>query len=318
MYGRAYYQYVNGSRGWARGRVTAAPCLVALAIVAVVAAGFVTSGSDRDTSSGRVGAAASELTTPPATYRVGGPSRHRTVLHYRGGLDGRLVADSSGGRNPGQVMSGRGGDVVSTRSRAASGKGGRDGGRDDSRIAARDRYLRFTGRQCLRPSRCPWSVVLPRRDLALDDADTAAFAFGAWVRLRSAPGGRGMTVIHRGSGPDGDAQWSLRVDDGRVSCRWSDGTHAAVLPDDLGRSVPLDVDRWYALSCARQGSRFSLAVVDPVTTWPIATHTRVDPEVGVIRAHGPTTIGATALTGRADSVTAKFSGDLDEIMVRAG
>lgn len=313
---------MNGSRQNTRGRPTTVSPLVALGIVAIVAGGVVTSGEDTGLPSATGAGPSGVDNRSPAAYRVGGNAAPRVVLHYRGTLSGALVPDSSGTANAGEIRSGRGGGVISARSGADPGghPAQGDAGHTDLRAGDRDgdRYLRFPGRECAPRSNCPWAVVLPRRDLALEDAETAAFAFGAWVRLTSQPGNGGMTVIQRGTGAAGEAQWSLRVDDGRVSCRWSDGAHAAVLPDDLGRSMPLQVDRWYGLSCSRQGARFSLTVVDPVTTWPIARFTRAADDVGLIAAHGDTTIGATAPGGDTDSVTAWFRGDLDEIMVRAG
>jgi hypothetical protein len=133
------------------------------------------------------------------------------------------------------------------------------------------------------------------------------------------PGRNGMTVIHRGSLDDGQAQWSLELDDGRVSCRWSDGDRAAVLPDDLGRSVALEVGRWYALACSRHGARFGLTVTDPVSAWSLGTYSEVVDGIGHELPRGPITIGAGGVWSEPDgTVTAPFHGDLDEVMVRSG
>jgi len=128
-----------------------------------------------------------------------------------------------------------------------------------------------------------------------------------------------MTVIRRGSPDGGEAHWSLEVDDGRVSCRWSDGDRAAVLPDDIGRSVALEPGRWYALACSRHGARFGLTVTDPVSAWPLGTYSEVVDDVGDDRPRGPITIGAGGVGNERDgTVTAPFHGDLDEVMVRSG
>ncbi len=235
-------------------------------------------------------------------FRLGGEDRSRTVLHYRGGVDGRTIPDASGAGNPGRLLTGRGGGVSS------------------ARAGRHDRYLRFAGASCARGSGCPWALVAVRTDRDPEGAGTPSFTFGAWVRLTAEPGRSGMTVIRRGAADDDGAHWSLDVDDGRVSCRWSDGEDSAVLPDDLGRSVALEIGRWYALSCSRHGSRFGLTVTDPVAAWPLGTYTEVSDTVGPDRPRGPITVGAGAdgpLRGGSDRVVAPFHGDLDEVMVRS-
>jgi hypothetical protein len=240
------------------------------------------------------------------SFRLGAQDSGRTVLHYRGGLDGRTVPDTSGAANHGRLLAGRGGGVVS------------------ARAGSHGRYLRFTGDSCSRGGACPWAIVAVRagRDPESGgDGGTPSFTFGAWVRLTAEPGRAGMTVIRRGAPDDGEAHWSLEVDDGRVSCRWSDGADSAVLPDDLGRSVALELRHWYAISCSRHGYRFGLTVTDPVSAWPIGTFSRVVDTVGPDRPHGPITVGAGAegpLRAGTDRVSAPFHGDLDEVMVRSG
>jgi hypothetical protein len=238
-----------------------------------------------------------------------GSDASRTVLHYRGAVEGRTVPDASGAGNPGRLLSGRGGDVVSARS-------GRHG-----------RYLRFTGTTCSRRAGCPWAAIVVRRAGNPEGATgrdgepigVQDFTFGARVRLTAVPGRTGMTVIRRGSSDGGEAHWSLEVDDGRVSCRWSDGDRAAVLPDDLGRSVALELGRWYALACSRHGDRFGLTVTDPLSSWSLGTYSEVVDGIGEQRPRGPITIGAGGVWSERDgAVTAPFHGDLDEVMVRSG
>jgi hypothetical protein len=241
-----------------------------------------------------------------SAFRMGAADNDRTVLHLRGAVAGRSVPDTSGAGNAGRLTSGQGGWLVSTRA------------------GAHGRYLRFTGSGCSRHAGCPWALVAVRTE---DDVENAgpdgspAYTFGAWVRLTAKPGRAGMTVIRRGPATDGEPHWSLDVDDGRVSCRWSDGKAAAVLPDDIGKSVALGLDRWYALSCARHGARFGLTVTDPVSGWPLGTFTEVDDAVGADRPRGPITVGAAAegpLRNDSDDVSTPFHGDLDEVMVRSG
>jgi hypothetical protein len=240
-----------------------------------------------------------------AAFRLGRDDSSRTLLHFRGALDGRTVPDASGAGNTGRVSSGRGGAVTPARS------------------GTRGRYLRFTGAECARDAACPWALIAVRAggdaEGSADRGGTQSFTFGAWVRLTAQPGRAGMTVMRRGAAENGEPHWSLAVDDGRVSCRWSDGAGTAVLPDDLGRSVALKLGRWYALSCSRNGSRFGLTVTDPVSAWPLAAYTEAA-DVGPARPRGPITIGAGAagpLRSGSDLVTAPFHGDLDEVMVRS-
>jgi hypothetical protein len=299
----AYHRHVKGSRGRRPRRTTASQRLTVGALATLVFGSAVV---------GAGGAASSAPTAdgerqPDRTaFRLRVEDSGRTVLHYRGGVDGRTLPDSSGAGNPGRLITGRGGGVTS----ASAGR--------------HDRYLRFSGSPCLRRADCPWSLVAVRagRDPeGTGDAGTASFAFGAWVRLTAEPGRVGMTVMRRGTPSAGEAHWSLDVDDGRVSCRWSDGESSAVLPDDLGRSVALELGRWYALSCARHGSRFSLTVSDPVSALSLGTYAEVAEAVGPDRPRGPITIGAGVdgpVRGGSDRVTAPFHGDLDEVMVRSG
>jgi hypothetical protein len=289
-----------------RGRSTTSQRLAATVIatlvsgcVAVAVGGAARSAPADDDAGARQGAA----------FRLGGHDASRTVLHYRGAVDGRTLPDASGAGNPGRLLSGRGGGILSARS-------GRHG-----------RYLRFTGATCARRAGCPWAaVVVPDAgdpegavDRAGDPVGGQDFTFGARVRLTAMPGRNGMTVIHRGSLDDGEAQWSLELDDGRVSCRWSDGERAAVLPDDLGRSVALDLGRWYTLACSRHGARFGLTVTDPVSAWSLGTYSEVVDGIGQQRPRGPITIGADEVRNEPDgAVSAPFHGDLDEVMVRSG
>jgi hypothetical protein len=316
---------VQGFRGRTSTQRLAATVLATLVsgCVAVAVGGAARSAppADDDAGGARSGTA----------FRLGANEASRTVLHFRGAVTGRTVRDSSGARNPGRLLSGRDGGVLSARS------------------GDRGRYLRFAGGTCSGRTGCPWAVVVVRpggdpeggtprggEDGARQGAATAAgsgpgrrnaaageqdFTFGAWVRLTSAPGRTGMTVIRRGFPDAGEAHWSLEVDDGRVSCRWSDGESTAVLPDDIGRSVALGLGRWYALACSRHGSRFGLTVTDPVSAWPIATYSELAPGVGHDRPRGPITIGAGAdgpPRGDGRGITAPFHGDLDEVMVRSG
>jgi hypothetical protein len=289
-----------------RGRTTTSQRLAATVIatlvsgcVAVAVGGAARSAPADDDSDARLGVA----------FHAGGHDTSRTVLHYRGAVDGRTVPDASGAGNPGRLVSGRDGGVTSARS-------GRHG-----------RYLRFAGTACSRRTGCPWAAVVVRGagdpEGAVDRRGAPAggqdFTFGARVRLTAMPGRTGMTVIRRGSPDGGEAHWSLEVDDGRVSCRWSDGDRAAVLPDDLGRSVALELGRWYALACSRHGARFGLTVTDPVSSWSIGTYSEVVDDVGHERPRGPITIGAGGVSSERDgAVTAPFHGDLDEVMVRSG
>jgi hypothetical protein len=244
---------------------------------------------------------------PPARtgFRLGAEDTSRTVLHFRGSLDGRTVPDASGAGNDGRLLTGAGGAVAT------------------ARAGRHDRYLRFAGPACSRGRTCPWAVIAVRagRDPeGAGDGGVPAFTFGAWVRLTAEPGRAGMTVVRRGSPGDDEAHWSLDVDDGRVSCRWSDGEDSVVLPDDLGRTTALELGRWYALSCSRHGSRFGLTVTDPVSAWPLGTSTEVVDTVGPDRPRGPITIGAGAdgpVRSGSDRVTAPFHGALDEVMVRS-
>ena len=289
-----------------RGRSTISQRLAAGVIatlvsgwVAVAVGGAARSAPSDDDAGARQGAA----------FHGGGRDASRTVLHYRGAVDGRTVPDASGAGNPGRLLTGRGGKVLSARS-------GRHG-----------RYLRFTGTTCARRAGCPWAAVVVRRagdpeGAAGPDGDPLGrqdFSFGARVRLTAMPGRDGMTVIRRGDADGGEPQWSLEVDDGRVSCRWSDGDRAVVLPEDLGRSVALELGRWYALACSRHGARFGLTVTDPVSAWSLGTYSEVVEGVGQRRPRGPITIGAGGVSNERDGgVTAPFHGDLDEIMVRSG
>jgi len=300
----AYHRPVNGSRGRTRQRGRQATSQrLALTVIATLVCGSAVVGAGGAARSAPTG---DEDRPPPRTsFRLGGEDDGRTLLHFRGAVDGRAVPDASGAANHGRLVTGRGGGVVS------------------ARAGTRNRYLRFTGASCSRGGGCPWAVVAVRagRDPEGSGDGAPAFAFGAWVRLTAEPGRAGMTVIRRGTADDGEAHWSLEVDDGRVSCRWSDGEDSVVLPDDLGRSVALELGHWYALSCARHGSRFVLTVTDPVSAWPLGTYRRVAEAVGPERPRGPVTIGAGAdgpLRAGTDRVTAPFHGDLDEVMVRSG
>ena len=285
-----------------RGRATISQRLAVTAIATLVSGcvAVAVGGAARSSPSDEAGA------RPGAAFHLGGDDASRTVLHYRGAIDGRAVPDASGAGNPGRVLSGRGGEVVSARS------------------GPHGRYLRFTGTACSRRSACPWAVVVvpgagePESRGGEPDG-TQDFTFGARVRLTAAPGRTGMTVMRRGAPDSGEAHWSLEVDDGRVSCRWSDGERAAVLPDDLGRWVALELGRWYALACHRHGARFGLTVTDPVSAWPLGTYTEVVDDIRDDRPRGRITIGAGGVWNEWDgTVTAPFHGDLDEVMVRSG
>jgi hypothetical protein len=289
-----------------RGRTTTSQRLAATVIatlvsgcVAVAVGGAPARSAPADDADVRQGVA----------FHPGGSDTSRTVLHYRGAVDGRTVPDASGAGNPGRLLSGRGGGVLSARS-------GRHG-----------RYLRFTGTTCSHRTGCPWAAVVVRGagdpegtvDRAGAPTGGQDFTFGARVRLTAPPGPNGMTVIRRGSTAGGEAHWSLEVVDGRVSCRWSDGERAAVLPDDLGRSVALELGRWYALACSRHDARFGLSVTDLVSSWPLGTYSEVVDDIGRERPRGPITIGAGGVWDERDgTVAAPFHGDLDEVMVRSG
>jgi len=296
---------VNGSRGRTRQQARQATSQrLALAVIATLVCASAVVGAGGAARSAPTGDG--DRSPARTSFRLGGEDRGRTLLHYRGAVDGRTVPDTSGAANHGRLVTGRGGGISS------------------ARAGSHDRYLRFTGDSCPRRGGCPWAIVAVRagRDPeGIGGGPAPSFTFGAWVRLTSAPGRAGMTVIRRGSADDGEAHWSLEVDDGRVSCRWSDGEDSAVLPDDLGRSVALELGHWYALSCARHGSRFGLTVTDPVSAWPLGTYSRVAETVGPDRPRGPITIGASTdgpLRAGTDRVTAPFHGDLDEVMVRSG
>lgn len=232
--------------------------------------------------------------------RVGGPPFY--ALQYRGEVDRGLLVDVSGSANPARL----------------TGMGLRGGGSAVRSLTRRgDPYLRFGPRVCPAASSCTWAVATPVHDVGPGRGGNAPFAFGAMVRLTEPGHGSAMTVMQRGSGGGSDQgggagggpRWALEVDDGQVSCRWSDGVREVLLPDDLGRSFRLAVGRWYGLRCMRAaGGRFNLTVTDPMTAWPLARYTVRNPAIGAISASGPTTIGGSARRG-AD----QFRGDLDEI-----
>lgn len=235
----------------------------------------------------------------------GGPG---VLLRYRGEVAGRVVRDASGRGNHAVVRASANGGIRSIQAQGMSGSGGRP--------AADRSYLHFGGGTCLRSTGCPNAVLVPRQVADPARGGRGPFGFGARVRLTSAPGSAGLTVIRRGDDSPGQPGWSLHVDDGRASCRWSDGTSTVLVPDDLGREFKLQPGRWYGLRCMRwTDGRVGLTVVDPVTGWRLGVFATSAARLGPIRADGPVLIGGEATSGASDERTHQFHGDLDEVFV---
>jgi hypothetical protein len=221
-------------------------------------------------------------------------------LRYQGAVHGGTVLDSSGRNNVGTVTTGGGGAVDAEQ----------EAGQAVDQQAGS--FLRFPQGSCTKASRCPQALIQTSTPVNPGAGGTATFRFGARVRLRGDPGEAGENVIERGRAVDGQPQWKLQVDHGRASCRWSDGTHVLLLPEN-GGDMPLEQDRWYDLECQRRpGGVFALVTRDPAVPRSEGEITKTVPEMGAILPGGPVTVGAKRIGGP-DAQTDQFRGDLDDI-----
>ena len=237
----------------------------------------------------------------PLQSSAGRPADLSYELRYQGALDGRTVVDTSGRKNPGTVIAGGGGGVDAEQ---------QDGAAADPQAQA---FLRFPADPCSQPSGCPQAMIQPARPVNPGAAGTAAFSFGARVRLRAAPGEAGQNLIERGRAIAGQPQWKLQVDHGEASCRWSDGQTSLLLPDDLDESFPMEQGRWYDLQCDRRaGGLFALVVRDPASGQQLAEFSKPVSAIGAIAPKGPVSIGAKRVGGP-DLQTDQFRGDLDDV-----
>ncbi len=214
-------------------------------------------------------------------------------IRYKGAISDGRVVDSSGSGNPGIIVTANGGSVAS---------------RTDSGNA----FLRFPGGHCTRSSGCPQAMVKPAKTTTLNPGNggLGTFAFGASIRLTQTST-TGMNVLQRGS--FGGSQWKLQADDAEASCRWSDGTHSLMLPDDHYAKFALRLDSWYRVTCSRlAGDVFEFRVSKPSGAI-LQLRRWTEHRIGAIAPTSAVTIGAKKVTGGSDARTDQFHGDLDDI-----
>ena len=220
-------------------------------------------------------------------------------LRYAGELaDATRVADSSGNGLHGAILTGGGGNVTSV--------AGPDG----------DRFLRFPGGSCA-VAPCPQGIVQPAASITLvpDDGGEGRFVFGADIRLTEPPpADAGMNVFQFGAAGAGVSQWKMQVDQGRPSCRWSDGTRFVLLP-----AGPADfrfaVGRWYRVTCVRLSPvLFQIRVEDRATGRQLLPPAQLTGRLEDILPSGVVVIGGKRIrASQADVDTDQFHGDLDTV-----
>ncbi len=230
---------------------------------------------------------------------VAAPPPGELMLSYAGDLAGpTLVADSSGNGLSGMIHTGGTGAVTSL-------------AEPDGNV-----FLRFPGGACV-VAPCPQAIIQPATALTLVPADegTGRFVFGADIRLTEAPSPRaGMNVFQFGAAGAGISQWKLQVDQGRPSCRWSDGTLAVLLPAGPDR-FRLTLGRWYRVSCVRLSPvLFEIRVDDPATGRQVLPPTHATQPLSPILPRGEVVIGGKRIRAtQTDVETDQFHGDLDNI-----
>ncbi|MBG0826671.1 hypothetical protein HS041_02635 [Planomonospora sp. ID67723] len=223
------------------------------------------------------------------------PRRIDEVRYDGSMISPALVADRTSHARHGAVLTANGGRVLSL----PGGTG--------------DLFLRFPAGSCP-AAPCPQAVVRPSSSQALMPRDgTGRFSFGADLRLTAEPPPTaGMNVWQFGLAGAGHSQWKLQVDQGRPSCRWSDGTGTVLLP---AHGYRLAVGRWHRLRCARLSPvLFEIRVLDPVTGAAIVPPTRAITRLGPILPKGSALVGGKRVdAGHHDEQTDQFHGDLDEV-----
>jgi hypothetical protein len=248
------------------------------------------------TLSGAACAALLALTGPAA---VAAPPPGTLELRYAGELlDAGRVADSSGNGLHGTILTGGGATLSSV-----TEPGG-------------NQFLRFPGGSCA-TAPCPQAIIVPGSDVTLvpDDGGEGRFVFGADIRLTEPPPpGAGMNVFQFGAAGAGVSQWKLQVDQGRPSCRWSDGTTAVLLPAGPA-GFQLAVGRWYRVTCVRLSPvLFQVRVTDPATGRQLLPPARLTGRLDDILPSGTVVIGGKRIRDtQADVDTDQFHGDLDTI-----
>lgn len=234
---------------------------------------------------------------PPA---AAAPPPGDVELRYTGELlDPALVADSSGKGRHGVISTGGGGAVS-----ARQDPGG-------------DTFLRFPGGSCP-TAPCPQAILQPTAGITLVPADggTGRFVFGADIRLTAAPSPlAGMNVFQFGSAGTGLSQWKLQVDQGRPSCRWSDGTRTVLLPAG-DPDFRFALGRWYRVTCIRLSPvRFQIRVDDPRTGIQVLPPAGATGQLDAILPSGAVVIGGKRIRpAQSDVDTDQFHGDLDDIV----
>ena len=123
-----------------------------------------------------------------------------------------------------------------------------------------------------------------------------------------------MNVFQFGAAAAGVSQWKLQVDYGRPSCRWSDGTTAALLPAG-DENFTVTLGRWYRVSCWRLSPVvFQIRVDDPVTGRQVLPPKHVVAHMRDILPSGQVVIGGKRIRAtQTDVDTDQFHGDLDNI-----
>ncbi|MGI8683131.1 MAG: hypothetical protein ACR2JO_13585 [Mycobacteriales bacterium] len=214
-------------------------------------------------------------------------------FRYKGRISGGRVVDGSGSGNPGIIVTANGGSVTSRT----------DGG---------NAFLHFPGGHCTRSSGCPQAMVKPAKTTKLNPGNggLGTFRFGASIRLTQTSK-TGMNVLQRGS--YGGSQWKLQADYAEASCRWSDGTHSLMLPNDHYAKFALRLDTWYRVTCSRlAGNVFEFRVSKPSGAI-IQVRRWTEHRIGAITPTSAVTIGAKKVSGGSDARTDQFHGDLDDI-----
>ena len=215
-------------------------------------------------------------------------------FRYRGAIATGVVYDETAAANAGVITLRNGGSLVST-----------------TDVGSTNRFLRFHSGSCV-TAPCPQATVQPRSSTTLvpGDSGRGTFAFGATLRLTQAPGTVGMNVVQRGFAAAGASQWKLQVDEGRPTCRFSDGTTVGTA---LPKGAALAVNTWYKLKCSRlSATTFELKVTGPSGAWTAYSASKT---AGAILPTGNATIGAKTATNPngTDATIDQFHGDLDEL-----
>ena len=220
-------------------------------------------------------------------------------LRYAGTLvNATQAADSSGKGLHGAILTGGGGAVTSVVE------------------ADGDPFLRFPAGSCA-VAPCPQAIIRPAATITLvpGDGGEGRFVFGADIRLTEPPSpDAGMNVFQFGAAAVGVSQWKMQVDQGRPSCRWSDGTRAVLLPAGAG-DFRLTVGRWYRVSCVRLSPvLFQIRVDDRRTGRQVLPPAQQTSPLADILPSGAVVIGGKRINAAQNDVdTDQFHGDLDTL-----